>query len=234
MNGWLERASDAIGATECLDRRLHCLYTCSVIITVASFKGGVGKTTTAIHLAQYFSESGSTVLIDGDPNRSSTQWATRGSPPFAVVPESQTAIVARKYEHLVIDTKARPELSDLQALAEGCDLLVLPCTPDPFSLDALVMTVDTLAELGADQYKILLTIVPPKPQKDGPHARATLVEAGLPLFAGEIRRTVAFQRAALEGTTVDQISSIEIATVAWNDYVEVGKEICKHCEQTKF
>lgn len=230
----MDRTSDDTGATECLDSRLHCRYTCSVIITVASFKGGVGKTTTAIHLAQYFSESASTVLIDGDPNRSSTQWATRGSPPFAVVPESQTAIVARKYEHLVIDTKARPELSDLQALAEGCDLLVLPCTPDPFSLDALVMTVDTLAELGADQYKILLTIVPPKPQKDGPYARATLLEAGIPLFAGEIRRTVAFQRAALEGTTVDQISSIEIATVAWNDYVEVGKEICTHCEQTKF
>jgi chromosome partitioning protein len=204
-----------------------------VIITVASFKGGVGKTTTAIHLAQYFSEKGSTVLIDGDPNRSSTQWASRGAPSFAVVPESQTAIVARKYEHLIIDTKARPELSDLQALSEGCDLLVLPCTPDPFSLDALVMTVDTLAELGADQYKILLTIVPPKPQRDGPNARSTLVEARLPIFSSEIRRTVAFQRAALEGTTVDQVSSIDIASVAWNDYVQVGEEICKHCAQVK-
>ena len=43
-----------------------------MIITVAGFKGGVGKTTTAIHLACYFAQqSEKTLLVDGDPNRSS-------------------------------------------------------------------------------------------------------------------------------------------------------------------
>ena len=42
-----------------------------MIITVAGFKGGVGKTTTAIHLACYFAQqSEKTLLVDGDPNRS--------------------------------------------------------------------------------------------------------------------------------------------------------------------
>ena len=42
------------------------------IVTVTGFKGGVGKSTTAIHLATYFSEKGKTVLVDGDPLRVSS------------------------------------------------------------------------------------------------------------------------------------------------------------------
>src|ERR1044072_54118 len=196
-----------------------------VILTVASFKGGVGKTTTAIHLAAFFRRGRPAVLVDGDPNRSSTSWAARGTPPFKVVGEHQIAISARQFEHLVIDTKARPEPQDLKALAEGCDLLVLPCTPDPFSLDALMMTIEALDQLGADAYRILLTIVPPRPQPDGDNARKTITGAGLPIFNAEIRRTVAFQRAALDGTTVDQVRNNDMAGLGWRDYEAVGEEI---------
>ena len=197
----------------------------SVILTVASFKGGVGKTTTAIHLAAYFSQKAPTVLVDGDPNRSSTSWANRGNPAFRVVGEHQIAIYARQCEHLIIDTKARPEPQDLKALAEGCDLLVLPCTPDPFSLDALMMTIEALQKLGANAYRILLTIVPPRPQADGENARRTIAGAQLPIFKAEIRRTVAFQRAALDGTTVNQIKSNDMAGLGWRDYEAIGEEI---------
>jgi chromosome partitioning protein len=47
-----------------------------MIITVASFKGGVGKTTTAIHLAVYMQQKFPSFLIDGDPSSSATEWAS--------------------------------------------------------------------------------------------------------------------------------------------------------------
>ena len=138
-----------------------------MIVTVASFKGGVGKTTTAVHLAAYLQTKGKTLLIDGDPNRSASGWSKRGSLPFKVIDERQAAKHAKDFDHIVIDTEARPEREDLEALAGGRDLLVLPTTPDALALDALTQTIDALKSIGTDRYRILLTIIPPKPSKDG-------------------------------------------------------------------
>lgn len=196
-----------------------------MIITVASFKGGQAKTTTAVHLAAFFAKRAKTLLIDGDPNRSATSWAKRKGLPFRVCDERQAARYSRQYDHIVIDTQARPTAEDLQALAEGCDLLIVPCTPDALSLDALFLIVEALEQLGSDRFRILLTIIPPKPSRDGEEAMTTLVEAGLPVFKQGIRRFVAFQKAALHGVPVYEIDDPK-AEEGWQDYVKIGEEIC--------
>jgi chromosome partitioning protein len=198
-----------------------------MIVTVASFKGGVGKTTTAVHLAAYLQKKAKTLLVDGDPNRSCIAWAKKGLLPFQVVDERRAVKAVRDYTHVVIDTQARPSDDDLQTLIAGCDMLVIPTTPDALSLGALIQMLAALKTYPeGEAYKILLTVTPPAPSKDAEEAREQLTDAGLPLFKAQIRRYAAYKKAALEGLTVLETHDPKAQT-AWQDYLAVGKEILK-------
>jgi chromosome partitioning protein len=195
-----------------------------MIVTVASFKGGVGKTTTAIHLAAFLQGYAETLLIDADPNQSALAWASRGELPFMVVDQWQAGAIPTPHGHVVIDTPARPMAADLALLATSCDLLILPTTPDILALDALALMVQHLAGLPIAPYRILLTMIPPHPSRAGTEVREMLTTTGLPLFAGGIRRYAAFQKAAMAGTAVYDVKDPK-AEIGWQDYAAVGKEV---------
>ncbi len=195
-------------------------------ITVTGFKGGTGKTTTAVHLAAYLQQRAPTILIDGDPNRSASEWNERGGLPFDVADEHAAKGQLEGYRHIVVDTEARPSENELRALARACDLLVIPCTPDALSLSALTPIIGALQNIGTPDYKILLTTVPPLPSRDADEARAMLKARKLPLFRAQIRRAAAFQKAALLGVPVYEVASPR-AKIAWSDYEQAGKELTR-------
>ncbi len=192
-----------------------------MLVTCASAKGGVGKTTSAIHIAALLAQNNCTLLIDGDPNHSALKWAKRGELPFQVVDLMAASRYTRNYEHIVFDTPARPKQDDLEALVDGCDLLIIPTTPDILSIDATLETVDLLNSLKCDRYRILLTIIPPS-RKTGEQAREALID--LPLFKQSIRQYAAYEKAALEGVIVHQVKDRN-ARIAWSDFKALGKEL---------
>lgn len=191
------------------------------IITVTGYKGGVGKSVTAVHLATFFSDLGDTVLVDGDPNRTSVGWNSRGKLPFTVADERQAMKVVSGSDFVVIDTPARPNSDDLKELAKGCDLLILPTAPDVLSLQPML---ETARDLGDANYRALITIVPSYPSREGEVMKKDLKQGGVPVFETMIRRTVGFPKAALAGVPIRDLDDRK-AKSAWADYKSLGKEI---------
>jgi len=199
-----------------------------MIVTVASHKGGVGKTTTAFHLAAFFQSLAPTLLLDGDETRNATAWSKRGEGvSFKVADEVQAAKLARDFTHIVIDTGQRPKQIDLKALAEGCDLLIVPTVPATLDTEGLVLIIEALTAIGASSYKVLLTKVPPPPETEGPQLRRELAGQGIPLFAADIPRLKAFEKAAAQGVPVSLVEDPR-AKRAWEAYQAVGKEALSH------
>ena len=198
------------------------------IITVTGYKGGVAKSTTAIHLADYLSDYGSSLLIDSDPNRTALSRFKKNKDsekkklPFMVVSQLEAMKYVADYDFIIFDTPARPDTSDLEELAKGCDLLILPTQPNVDSFEPMMQMAIDLGNLGNSPYKFLLTIVPPHPNKDGENAKRELLNAQLPVFRQMIRRSTGFQKAAEANTTVRYLPQ---QGSLWQDYKLVGDEI---------
>src|ERR1700722_19525488 len=105
-------------------------------IALISQKGGVGKTTVAIHLATAFVAGGyNTILLDLDPKASAAEWKDSReaeAPGVMAVPPSRLPKVIEesrkiKTDVLILDTAPHSEGTALDA-ARAADL-ILACQP---------------------------------------------------------------------------------------------------------
>ena len=202
-----------------------------MILTVTSHKGGVAKTTTAMHLAAYLERrdgEGSTVVVDADPNGSALGWARRskGRLGLEVVSsrEAQERGVVREFENVVVDTQGRPRGEGLRRLVAQCDMLVVPTTPEAGSTETIMLMAQDIRELGGPaEYRVLLTMVKWYNRRAAA-ARRSLEKREIPMFDAEIRDRAAFATAELRGLPVYEIKG-KGARDGWADYEAVGKEV---------
>ena len=201
-----------------------------MIVTIASYKGGVGKTTTAIQVAAYLQQQGSTLLLDGDSTRNATRWAQRraeadhGPFPFRVAPVQASAKLAHLFAHVVIDTGQKPSDEDLAALVDGCHLMIVPAVPSFLDADGLGETIRALQGIEEANYRVLLTKVAPDAAGAALEMRRELAGAGVPLFAAEIPRLKALEKAAGAGLIVHEVKDANAAR-AWSCYEAAGQEL---------
>jgi chromosome partitioning protein len=193
-----------------------------MIITITALKGGVGKTTTSIHIAAYLHEKAPTLLIDADRNRSALVWSREDKLPFTVASQAGATAIISRYTHIITDTQARPEQEELQDLVASSDLLIIPTTPNHLDIDTTIKTTELLEKWGA-KYKVLLTQVDSR-TRTGRAARGILEEAKLPLFQSDIPLLVAFERSSSKGVIVRECIDPR-AQFGWSKYQAVGKEI---------
>ncbi|MBN9362806.1 MULTISPECIES: ParA family partition ATPase [unclassified Devosia] len=128
-----------------------------MIVAFLNQKGGVGKTTLALHLAGEWARRGKRVtLIDADPQGSALDWSqqrSRGGAPrlFGVVGLARDTLhreapeLARDADHVVID--GPPRVAGLMRSALlAADLVLIPVQPSPFDGWASAEMLELLAE----------------------------------------------------------------------------------------
>ena len=185
-----------------------------MIIVVSGFKGGVAKTTTALHLAGFLSTRGRTLLVDADANRSAIDFKDRGDGlPFDVMAHKAATRHVARYEYVVLDMPGNPDEDDLLEVASGADLMVLPTIPDAMSYEPIRKLEPHLR--GAN-YRVLITIAPTPPEKDGEASRDALRAAGVPVFETIIHRRAALKHAANNGELVQD-----------GEYEQLGLEVMR-------
>jgi chromosome partitioning protein len=135
------------------------------VITVANLKGGVGKTTSAVYLAEEAERRGrKTLLVDADSQGSAMRWADtaadEGDGLRAVTVALPTPDLARRldaiasgYDQVIIDTPPG-DLRIVQAAVRMADLVVVPCQPTLLDLDRVQATLDVA--IGAGRPAVVL------------------------------------------------------------------------------
>lgn len=184
-----------------------------MIITFASSKGGVGKSTACACVAAELAREGANVLLlDLDQNRTLDRWAKRAPFPgltVKAVDQQKFSNVLRDdeksghYDHICIDLPGTREVTLYKALARA-DLVVIPAQASEPDLREALVIVGDIRDVGettgrAIPYRLLLTKIFPLRTRVTDFAYAELERHGLPLFRTALVERAAYREMFLTG-----------------------------------
>ncbi len=183
------------------------------VLSVLNQKGGVGKTTIAVNLADAFHRSGiKTMLVDSDPQGSARDWHSQseGGNGFAVIGLDRDTLatdlprIVGDHELVVID--GAPQITKLAAAAiKISDLIIIPVQPSPYDLWAAADLVDLVQTRMAmdDNLKACFMVSRAiQRTKLSGEVVEVLTGYGLPVLAAGTTQRVAYASTAAEGRTV--------------------------------
>ncbi len=185
-----------------------------MIVAFTNQKGGVGKSTAAIHCAAWLRDRGSVLLIDADAQQSSSAWAQLLELPCQVISDPEDLFdklpeLAQHHDHIVVDGPGG--LSEIvKAILARCDLALVPCQPSGLDLRSshkILRFVRQAQELrgGAPRAFLFLSRATPGTVLLR-EAKEALSEGGLPLLEATIFQRQCVADAPGQGMTVFEMS----------------------------
>jgi len=196
----------------------------SYVISFASTKGGVGKTTLALVLATEFARRISDApdnrnsdlpqyrvsCIDADPNRVLDSALRKARlPDITSLPSDGETLLSTLRDAkaaapiVLIDLEGSANQAMLYAAGKS-DLVLIPAQPSAFDVREAIKTAEVVkqaADLVERQIdcRVVLTRTPVLRQRVAEHSRAQFVKAGLPLLSVELVHRTAFQTMSYTG-----------------------------------
>jgi chromosome partitioning protein len=195
-----------------------------MIVAVAGQKGGTGKSTIAVCLADEAAGRGrSVLLVDADPQGTARTWgevaaenaqtsrrpSAYAEPTIIAMGETmhrpdQLPRLAAGFADVIIDLPPRHGAVQRSALMVA-DVAVLPCGPSAADAWALASSIDLVREAQAIRADLRAVVCITRKQGRtalGKGAREALEAGGLPLLAAELGYRVAYQEALAAGAGV--------------------------------
>jgi chromosome partitioning protein len=206
-----------------------------MIVALLNQKGGVGKTTLALHLAGEWARRGQRVIvIDADPQGSALDWSQQRARErlprlFGIIGLARDTLhreapeLARDADHIVID--GPPRIAGLMRSALlASDLVLIPVQPSPFDGWASAEMLSLLGEARIYRPQLAARFVLNRCAARTVIARETaetLADHDPPVLASTIGQRVAFADTAQTGRLVSEI----------DEHSPAAREITALCDE---
>jgi chromosome partitioning protein len=217
------------------------------VITLATSKGGVGKSSLGRSLAaHWFTIGHKPAMIDADPQRTLANRYDPAGPmggvPVIAEPEERVGELIeelrRRHAPIIVDTAGFRNRTTIGALV-ATDLAIIPLKPAVEDVDAAIATYDLIREINAiderDGRPIKVAMVLTMTMRGtviARHVRDQLTAASYPLLKAEMLNRVAYPEAGIEGlspsiTDPDGAAARDIAAIAQEIMKLADHEIMK-------
>lgn len=212
-----------------------------MIISILNQKGGVGKTTLAVHVATALAQRGLKVLlVDADPQSSSLDWSAsrEGEPLFPVIGLPKPSLhrdmpaLAADYEAVVID--GPPRVNELARSAiMASDIVLVPVQPSPYDVWAAEEIITLLNEAAIFKPDLKAAFVINRKIVNtaiGRDVAEALSEYPLKVLKSQVCQRVGFAESAARGQTVLEM---EPQGVASKEVLALVSEILEMMDEQK-
>jgi len=179
-------------------------------IAILSQKGGVGKTTIALHLAVAAElDRKPTVVIDLDPQASASTWRELRDADGPLVQSAEagrlTKVLAEAEKQgvkfAIIDTSPNSENASLVA-AKAADLVLIPCRPHLLDLKAIHSSIE-IARLAKKPFFVVVNAVPPRGSL-GAEAKTAIAQYGATVAPEHLSMRAAYYHCLVNGQSAQE------------------------------